>query len=161
MKAAILLLIPLLAGCGRGDGDGRDDASGAKAGKPVQTAELTGLYEARSESGQSARMCMVTQSGATSFAIVVETPGGASCAGAGTAVREADRLRLVMAGDSDCAIEAAIAGTRVTLPAAVGQGCAYYCGPGASLAGVAFEKIGGSAEDAARATDLAGDPLCG
>jgi hypothetical protein len=100
-------------------------------------------------------------SGAASFGIVTEAPNGGSCGGAGEAVREGNVLRLAMAGDEECAIEAQIEGTQVTLPASLPEGCAYYCGPGATLAGIAFEKTGGTVEDAMRTTDLAGDPLCG
>ena len=159
MKAAVLLLIPLVAACGSGD---RNETAARDSREPVQLADLTGLYEARGGGEQSARMCMVSaQSGETSFGIVTETPGGASCGGAGKAVREGDVLRLTMGGDEACVIEAQIAGTQVTLPSSLAEGCAYYCGPGATLAGTVFEKIGGTAEDAMRALDLAGDPLCG
>jgi hypothetical protein len=161
MKLAILLLIPLLAGCGRGDGD---DAAAPDSGEPVQIADLTGLYEARAEGEQRSRMCMISDpsgSGPVSFGIVTETPGGGSCSGAGEALGEGRLLRLTMGGDEECVIEAQISGTQVTFPLGLPEGCAYYCGPGATLAGATFEKTGGTAQDAMRAIDLAGDPLCG
>lgn len=168
MKAAILLLIPLLAGCGRGDGDegaGRDsrvEAARRGSAQPAQTADLTGLYEARGQGERRARMCMISDpSGPVSFGIVTEAPGGGSCGGAGEAVRQGKLLRLTMTGDEECVIETQIAGTQVTFPGTLAEGCAYYCGPGATLAGAAFEKTGGTAQDAMRAIDLAGDPLCG
>ncbi len=65
-----------------------------------------------------------------------------------------------MAGDVDCAIDAEMEGTRVTFPATVPDGCSYYCSPAATLAGKAFEKTGDTAEDALRASDLVGNPLC-
>jgi hypothetical protein len=158
MKRAMLLLIFLLAGCGIGDGD---DSAGLESRQPVQTADLTGLYEAPGEGRLSARMCMISDpSGTASFAIVTETPGG-GCGGAGEAVREAGLLRLTMAGDEECVIEARMEGRQVTFPQSLPQGCAYYCAPGVTLAGADFEKTGGTAEDAMRAADLAGDPLCG
>ncbi|MGI8704223.1 MAG: hypothetical protein ACR2JJ_00205 [Sphingomicrobium sp.] len=159
MKQAMLLLIPLLAGCARGDGD---ESAGRETRDPVQTADLTGLYEARGEGGQSARMCMISDSsGRASFAIVTETRDAGSCGGAGEAVREARLLRLSMAGDEECVIEARVEDRQVTFPPNLPEGCAYYCAPGATLAGADFEKTGGTAKDAMRATDLAGDPLCG
>lgn len=159
MKWAILLLIPLLAGCGRSDGD---ETAGRESREPVQTAVLTGLYEAAGKGEQRAQMCMISDpTGVVSFGIATEEPDGDSCGAAGEAVRQADLLRLTMGGDEECVIEARIAGTQVTLPPSVPEGCAYYCGPGASLAGTVFEKTGGTAEDAMRALDLAGDPLCG
>ena len=100
------------------------------------------------------------RSGAASFALVAEASGG-GCGGAGEAVRQGDLLRLTMGGDEECVIEAQIAGARVTIPGSLPEGCAYYCAPGATLAGTAFEKIGGTTEDAMRALDPAGDPLCG
>lgn len=159
MKQAMLLLIPLLTGCARSDGDER---AGRESGEQVQTAQLTGLYEARGEGGKSARMCMISDpSGTASFAIVTETPGAGSCGGAGQAVREAGLLRLTMAGDEKCVIEALVEDRQVAFPPNLAEGCAYYCAPGATLAGADFEKTGGTAQDAMRATDLAGDPLCG
>lgn len=159
MKRAMLLLIPLLAGCGRGDGD---ETAGRQSREPAQTTDLTGLYEAREGGEQRARMCMVSDpSGTVSFAIAAEAPDGGSCAGAGEAVREGKLLRLTMGGDQQCVIEAQVAGTLVTLPRSLPEGCAYYCGPGASFAGAAFEKTGGTRQDAMRAMDLAGHPLCG
>lgn len=158
MKQPMLLLIALLAACGRGDGD---ETLGRDSGEPVQTADLTGLYEARGEGGQNSRMCMISEpSGVAAFGLVVETPDG-SCSGAGEAMRTANLLRLTMTGDQQCLIEAQIEETQVTFPSTVPEGCAYYCAPGASLAGATFEKTGGTAQDAMRATDLAGDPLCG
>lgn len=156
----MLFLIPLLVGCGKGDG--ADPAGGAESPGPVQVADLTGLYEARGQDGKHARMCMVTGSSReASFGIVIETPNGGSCGGAGEAVRNGNVVRLTMAGDEACAIEARIEGRKVTLPSSLPESCGYYCGPGETLAGATFEKTGGTADDAKRALDLAGDPLCG
>ena len=159
MRQAILLLLPLLAACGQGDGN---DAAPAASNERVQTADLTGLYEAGGESEAQGRMCMIADpSGGASFGIVSDAPEGGSCGGAGKAVREGARLRLTMAGDEQCVIDAQIDGTKVTFPAAVPEGCSYYCGPGATLADQSFEKTGGTPDDAMRAIDLAGEPLCG
>ncbi len=158
MKQAIALLAPLLAACG---GDGGNEASGPAPRAVVQTAQLTGLYEAPGEGAQSSRLCMVSKpNGAASFGLVSETPGG-SCSGTGEAVRTGNALRLIMAGDEQCVIEAQIGGTQVTFPSAVPVSCAYYCGPGATISGESFEKTGGTLDDAMSAADLAGDPLCG
>ena len=161
MKHPILILIPLLAACG-GDGEGGgDDIRNRSGAEPVQTAELTGLYEGQVQGEQKARMCMVSDaSGTAEFGIVTATAQGAVCSGAGEAVRQGDIIRLTMTGDEECVIDASLAGTRVTLPASVPDGCDYYCGEGATFAGEIFEKTGGTAGDAMRAADLAGDPLC-
>ena len=156
MRYATLLLTPLLAACGGGGGDAAGEAGGRSTPPPVQTSELTGLYEAA-----GSQMCMITEaSGAAAFGLVREAPNG-SCSGAGDASRTGNRLRLTMAGDEECVIEAQIEGTQMTFPAAVPESCAYYCGAGATLAGTRLEKTGGTTQDAMRATDLAGDPLCG
>jgi hypothetical protein len=158
MRHAILLLIPLLAACGGGGGGGGETAE-RDFRATVQTADLTGLYEARGEE-QRSRICMISKpSGVAAFALVIERPNG-SCSGAGDAVRTNELLRLTMTGDEECVIQAQIEETRVTFPSTVPESCAYYCAPGATLAGERFEKTGGTAEDAMRATDLAGDPLC-
>ena len=168
MRQAILFLAPLLAACGGGGGNdsaGRVIAGGETAASDsrpeVQTADLTGLYEARAQGAKRSRMCMISEEpSSAAFGLVVETPGG-SCGGAGEAVRTGNRLRLTMAGEGECAIEALLEGTQVTFPDSLPEGCAYYCGSGATLAGERFEKTGGTVEEAMRATDLAGDPLCG
>ena len=160
----ILVLVPalLLAGCGTGD-PARDSARADKATKAaVQTATLTGLYEGPSGAEQPNQLCILDQgTGNARFGLVVWGAGDDSCSGDGIAVRQGDVLRLDMAGDEECRIETRIAGTRVTLPASLPEGCSYYCASGARLTGVAFDKVGGTAEDAARARDLVGDPLCG
>ena len=158
MRTAILFLAPLVAACGGGGGNETAPRAPRAA---VQTAELTGLYDGRGTGSDGSRICMVSEgSGLTHFGLVIETPDG-SCSGAGQAVRSGDRLRLTMAGDEQCVIEAQVRGTRVTFPSSVAPGCTYYCAPGSTLAGRLFEKTGGAAEDAMRATDLAGSPLCG
>ena len=172
MKRSSLLLIPLLAACGGGDAestlkgesdgnrDSRESTATRDRAEPAEIIGLTGLYEARAERGR-AQMCMISPSGgAASFGLVTERPGGAGCGGAGEAVREGSTLRLTMSGDESCVIQAQIAGREVRFPAKVGEGCDYYCGPGASLAGTILEKKGDSREDAMQARDLAGDPLC-
>lgn len=167
MRMAALLLIPLLAACGGGEGtgtavlNGDGDAASPRPSADVQTEQLTGLYEAASTAGQSAQMCMISDpSGAAAFGIVTRNSNAGNCGGAGQAVRQGNMLRLTMTGDEECLIQAQIDGTRVTFPSALPQSCSYYCGSGASLAGMTFDKTGGTTADAKRATDLAGDPLC-
>jgi hypothetical protein len=78
--------------------------------------------------------------------------------GSGEAVRQGERLVLKMAGDSTCEIDARLAGGVVTLPASVPEGCAYYCGARAQFAARTLTRSG---DDATKARDLVGDPLCG
>ena len=159
MKRPLLLATILLTGCGEKGGDRTPARETIKTA--VQVASLTGLYEARVGGEQLASLCMISDaSGAASFALVSDGPNGGTCGGAGKAIREGEQLRLTLAGDEQCVIEAKIKDTLVTLPQGLPQGCAYYCAPNATLAGAIFEKVGGTSQDAMRAVDLAGDPLC-
>lgn len=162
MRKALSLAF-CLAACGQGDGNaGRAGQSGRPQSPPrgpVQTATLTGLYE--SGGARPSQVCIVEQGGGARFGLVTWQGARSGCSGAGAAVRRGDALRLTMDGESACAIETRIQAGAVTFPAALPRGCAYYCAPGAPLAGLAFAKVGGTREDALRARDLVGDPLCG
>ena len=162
VEVALLLSIAL-AGCrGAGEGTANESAPGSQGGGAVQTDTLTGLYE----SGEGARrnqMCMIERDGGrTSFGFVTWGSGDTNCSGSGLATREGERLRLQLDGDESCTLEARIDGRRVTLPADMPAECErYYCGTGARLTGIDFDKVGGTQSDALRARDLVGDPLCG
>ena len=165
----ILVVLALVAGCGAGDPQVDNEtavsqnavASGNPAVQAVRTAALTGLYE----SGGGERpdqLCIVDRApGDSRFGLVVHGEGLMSCSGSGQALREGTALRLRMEGDEACEIQAAVDGGTIALPQEIPAGCAYYCAPGASMAGARFARSGGSAADALKATDLAGDPLCG
>jgi hypothetical protein len=168
MRKSIILLPLLLTGCGTRDslankaGPGNAGPPGETVSRPAeaQTATLTGLYESGPADRQS-QMCMIDRgTGGTRFGLVLRGEGDRLCAGSGSAVRSGDSVRLTMSGDEPCTVEARIAGTNLVFPASLPVGCAYYCSSGASFAGASFVKTGGSAEDAARATDLVGDRLC-
>jgi len=153
---AIALLV--LAGCSKGGGEsGNEAAPAASPEGPGLT--LTGLYEGEG-AGPTNQMCIIEKGGAHHFGLVVW--GGAlhSCSGTGTATREGGRLRLSMAGDAACTIDATVAGGTITLPAAIPDGCADYCGTRASLANARFTQKGTTERDAARAKDLVGESLC-
>lgn len=161
-KLGLLLIVMTLCGC-RGnvsENSSVNQSAGVPARTAVQTATLTGLYEG-GEGPRRNQICMIEREGATTFGLVTWSSGDANCSGYGRAVREGDRLRLTMDGDQSCAIEARLEGRRVALPDQLPQGCGYYCGPNARLAGATFEKVGGAEPDAMRAVDLVGDPLCG
>jgi hypothetical protein len=155
MRWTIFLMIGLLAACGR------EEAGPEPPRAQVQTAELTGLYEGRGAGDERSRLCMLAKtSGDIAFGMVAWGPEGGVCSGAGTAVRDGETIRLTMAGDEQCVIDASAQGTEMTFPATVSNGCSYYCSRDASFAGKVFDKTGGTAEDAMRARDLVGDPLC-
>ena len=164
MRKLLLAVFSLCAGCGQGGGAPANDsanraaAAPARPPGPVQTATLTGLYE--SAGAAPSQLCITEQGRAARFGLVTRRNGRPGCSGAGAAVRTGAALRLTMDGDSACTIEARIDGARVTFPASLPRGCAYYCAPGAQAAGAAFAKTGGTRDDAVRARDIVGDPLC-
>ena len=152
----ILLALVLVTGCGADAGNDHAPA----AAKAVDLSSLTGLYEGGA-SLQPSQMCMIGSAERAAFGLVLWSGGNmGSCAGSGTAERQGEVLRLAMAGDQPCTFDARMEGGRVTLPSVVPESCAYYCGKEASLGGAAFDKKGGAKEDALRARDLVGEPLC-
>jgi hypothetical protein len=175
MKRSVLLLPLLAAACQPQDAMTNNGVPPSTAAAPgetapatpstpaqaVQTATLTGLYEGPAAAGGRSQMCMVDRgTGDTRFGIVLRGPGSESCSGDGSAVRQGNVLRLTMAGDEACTIEARIEAGRIAFPPTTPPGCAYYCSRGARFAGAGFDKTGGTAQDAMRAEDLVGDRLC-
>jgi hypothetical protein len=162
------LLIPLLllAACSQQGGqDGGNETAPAQQAKsapaqPPRLATLVGLYEGGAGSPKN-QMCVVEgKGGEARFGLVVWGGNLHSCSGAGTVDREGDRLRLAMAGDSACTVEAVISGRTIRMPEQTPPGCAYYCGARASLGGAELTQTGTGEADAMKAKDLVGDPLC-
>lgn len=154
----IAIAFLLLAGCS--GGDGQPEGNQAAAAPVAEPASLTGLYEGGAAATPN-QMCIVARGGEQHFGLVVWGGNQHSCSGTGTVSRGGDSLRLAMAGDEACTIEAAIDGATVALPDAVPEGCAYYCGARATLGGASFTRKGATPLDAAKAKDLVGEPLCG
>jgi hypothetical protein len=169
MKKTLLILL-LLAACGRDDpaadnGAAPAGSAGPAAGDPARSpakaagTELAGLYEGGT-GAQKNQMCIAGKGGGSQFGMLVWGGNLHSCSGAGRAVRKGDRLTLTMTGDETCTIEATIKDGTVTLPATLPLGCSYYCGARATLAGARFTRSGSSEADIKKAKDIAGDPLC-
>ena len=162
----ILIALLLLAGCRGSEEQANQAAPTAQPGKeqpaaqPAALATLTGLYEGGTAQRPDQLCVTEGKGGAHRFGLVVWCANDHSCSGSGTVSRRGDSLRLTMLGDSSCAIEAPIRGTTVTLPATLPQGCAYYCGARATLGGASFTQKGTTNDDALKAKDLVGDPLC-
>jgi hypothetical protein len=168
MMKKTLLLFLLLAGCGRGEPAANDQAAAAGSvgpespgrSQPASSAasetRLAGLYEGGSVA-QKNQMCIVEKGGGAQFGLIVWGGNLHSCSGAGRAERSGEKLTLTMTGDEACRIDAVLKDGNVTLPAKLPLGCAYYCGARASLEGARFTRAG---DDAEKATDIAGDPLC-
>jgi hypothetical protein len=164
-----LIIVALVAGCGASDqrnnaapttGQAQSAAVAAPAPVVIPGSSLVGLYESGPRSRPN-QLCITQRGDTPQFGLIVWGENMRSCAGVGTVERSGDRLTLTMTGDSACRIEARIAGAAVTLPSSVPDGCAYYCGAGAHLEDIALRRTGSTAADAAKAKDLAGDPLCG
>ena len=127
---------------------------------PEALATLNGLYEGGGREPRH-QMCVVKgQGGEQRFGLIVWGSNQHSCSGSGTVTRSGDKLRLAMAGDSACTIEASISGKTIKLPQTVPQGCAYYCGQCATLGGAELTQQGTTEQAAMRAKDLVGEPLC-
>ena len=124
-----------------------------------QSLSLTGLYEAGSGS-QKSQLCILEKGATAKFGLVVWGSNQHSCSGIGSATRRAGAVRLAMAGDETCTLDAAVSGGTITLPAVMPKGCAYYCGARATLTNVAFAQTGTTKADALRAKDLVGESLC-
>ena len=149
-RATAFALLIALSGCGGGNGNVSAGAS-----------DLAGLYEGRAGTRRN-QLCLVERDGATRFGLIAwARQGDNSCTGRGRATRAGGRLSLAMQGDDSCIVEARIEGRSITLPATLPQGCAYYCGPGAEMAGTRFDRSVDGDDAARRAADLVGDPLCG
>jgi hypothetical protein len=168
----LLVAALLLASCSGSDETGKK-AGGNKAASsgesqvqskaaeaPQSLGTLIGLYEGGGREPRH-QMCVVKgQGGEQRFGLIVWGGNQHSCSGSGTITRTGNRLRLAMAGDSACAIEASISGRTIKLPTAVPQGCAYYCGQRATLGGAELTQQGTTEQSAMKAKDLVGEPLC-
>lgn len=164
----LLALLLLLADCGDGGSTEKPGEPHAAAETPQPVfradgalADLTGLWEAGAMRTRS-QMCVIeTGSAPTRFALVFRAEVDRSCSGGGTLRRVDGGLRFTMAGESDCAFDATLDGRTITVAENVPAGCAYYCTAGTSLQGARFTLVAASVEDARRARDLVGEPLCG
>jgi hypothetical protein len=101
------------------------------------------------------RLCIAGDAGNYRGGLIAFGQGDNNCSASGRVMVEGEKYALVPRGEGDCRIPLAIEGNAVRVgnpPAA----CAYYCGPGAEMAGRTYNK----ADMGAKAVDLAGDPLC-
>lgn len=159
MKRLILLLL-VLGGCRAEESAQEPKQAATPAAKAASTStSLTGLFESAAGETRN-QLCMVQGEGSARFGMVVWGGNLHSCSGTGTATRSGDTLTLAMAGDSTCSIEARMEGDTITLPATLPEGCAYYCGARARMTDAIFTRTGATREDALKAKDLVGDPLC-
>ena len=133
---SILILAPLLAACSQ---------------EAAQPSLATGTFAGEGRD----RLCIAGDPGAYRAGLIAYGEGNANCSAAGRLEQSGATWVLVPQGEGDCRIPLEINGNiaRIGRPPAA---CSYYCGPGASLAGKAYNR----ADMGAKATDFAGDPLC-
>ena len=133
---SILILAPLLAACSQ---------------EAAQPSLVTGTFAGEGRD----RLCIAGKPGAYRAGLIAYGEGNANCSAAGRLKPAGSGWSLVPRGEGECRIPLEIAGNTVR----IGQppeSCSYYCGPGASLPGKAYNRT----DMGAKATDFAGDPLC-
>lgn len=112
----------------------------------------TGLFERRHAAGIDS-ICFLPDGDGDGddyrFALRASFGTTLTCEGAGSARHDGDRIDFDFA-DGGCAFSATYDGNSVRLPGAVPEGCSAYCGPRASMSGVAVERVGWSEADARR-----------
>jgi hypothetical protein len=107
----------------------------------------TGLFERHHAVGSDS-LCFVPEGDERyRFALVARFGETLTCEGSGSARHEGSRVSLAFSGGG-CTIDAEYDGNNVRLPGTVPSGCSAYCGPRASLSGVAVERVGWTREDA-------------
>lgn len=148
----LILLAVLVAG-------GCSQAEEKAAPAAVSASGVAGLYERAGRTGGPDRLCLSGQGDDLRFGLVTGSDGPGNCTARGTAVRRGTTLRLRIDGAPACTLAWTVTEAGVTLDAAQGAECDYYCGEGAVLTPGLFAKAGAS-EEVGKAVDIAGEPLC-
>lgn len=151
MRAIFLPMLFLLASCG-----GQQEASNGqgRAEAAAQQSPLGNDLQVFAGAGKD-RLC-VAGVAAPAAVITYAADGQANCSARGRIDGQQGKLFFVPQEDTSCRVELRREGAdRLTLGAPT-PGCAYYCGPGASLEGKSFQRMA----EPEPVTDLAGDPLC-
>ena len=140
MRVLVFSLTLLLAACGSGEQAANEAIASPEAGAAAN-ASFAGA-------GRD-RLCIAASNAAA--AVVSYGEGDNSCLVRG----QIESGALIPHGDESCRIPVTKAGDKLTFgtPPAT---CAFYCGPGASLAGKTFTRMA----KAEPVSDIAGDPLC-
>jgi len=101
------------------------------------------------------RLCIAGEAGGYRAGLIAYGQGDVNCSAAGKLEPAGAGWALIPKGEGPCQIPIEIEGNvvRIGQPLAA---CAYYCGPGAGMAGRTYNR----ADMGAQAVDLAGDPLC-
>jgi hypothetical protein len=133
---SILILALLLAACSK---------------QPAEPSVSIGTFAGQGRD----RLCIAGEPGKYRAGLTAYGEGNVNCSASGRLEHREDGWALVPRGEGDCRIPVAIDGKVVRIGQVLAA-CAYYCGPGAAMAGKSFSQ----ADMDAKAVDLAGDPLC-
>lgn len=101
------------------------------------------------------RLCIAGEAGNYRAGLIAFADGDVNCSASGRIEQQNGQLALIPRGEDSCRIPLTIEGNTIRVGKVPGA-CSYYCGPGASMAGKAYNR----ADMGATAVDLAGDPLC-
>ena len=101
------------------------------------------------------QLCIAGDAGGYRAGLIAYGQGDVNCSAAGKLETAGSDWILIPKGEGPCRIPIEIQGNvvRVGQPPAA---CAYYCGPGATMAGRHYNR----SDLGAKAVDLGGDPLC-
>ena len=119
--------------------------------QPAEPSLATGNFAGQGRD----RLCIAGEAGNYRAGLIAFGPGDVNCSAAGRVELADDQVVLVPRGEGGCRIPLTIDGNSVRV-GEVPAACAYYCGPGASMAGKTYNR----ADMGAPATDLADDALC-
>jgi len=131
-----LILALLLAACSK---------------QPAEPSLTTGTFAGEGRD----RLCIAGEPGNYRAGLIAYGEGNVNCSASGHLEKTEADWALVPRGEGDCRIPLSIDGNIVRI-GEVPAACAYYCGPGAAIAGKSYNRsdMGG------KAVDLAGDALC-
>ena len=119
--------------------------------QPEQPKLATGTFTGEGRD----RLCIAGAPDAYRAGLIAYGKGDLNCSASGRLEMAGTNWNLVPKGEGECRIPLAIEGNVVRVGQVPGA-CAYYCGPGAALAGKTYNR----ADMGAKVVDLAGDPLC-
>jgi hypothetical protein len=119
--------------------------------QPAETSLATGTFAGEGRD----RLCIAGEPGNYRGGLVAYGEGDVNCSASGRIEDQNGQFALVPRGEGACRIPLTIEGNSVLVDK-VPAACTYYCGPGATMGGKAYNK----ADMGAQAVDLAGDPLC-
>jgi hypothetical protein len=101
------------------------------------------------------RLCIAGEAENLRGGLVAFGQGDVNCSVSGGIELSNGQFALVPRGEGPCRIPLVVAGNQIRIGKVPGS-CSYYCGPGASMEGKAFNR----ADMGSKVVDIAGDPLC-